>query len=55
MCINENLPLIEECEEDYDFGFIEQNNPNIEINIRQNPELTAGRRVRQQIVERFYT
>jgi len=56
LCINENIPLIDEFEEDYDLGFNEQNNANIDvINNRQNPELTAGRRVRQQIVERIYT
>lgn len=49
LCINENIPLIDEFEEDYDLGFIEQNNTNIDIiNNKQNPELTAGRRVRQQ-------
>ncbi|XP_050065116.1 putative nuclease HARBI1 [Aphis gossypii] len=55
LCVNENIPIIDEFEEDCDFGFIEQNNADIDVNIRQNPELTAGRRVRQQIVERFYT
>ncbi|CAI6376316.1 unnamed protein product [Macrosiphum euphorbiae] len=56
LCINENIPLIDEFEDDYDLGFIEQNNANIDnINNRQNPEFIAGRRVRQQIVERFYT
>lgn len=56
LCINENIPLIDEFEEDYDLGFIEQNNANIDIiNNRRNPEPTAGRLVRQQIVERFYT
>jgi len=51
----ENIPIIDEFEEDCDFGFIEQNNADIDVNIRQNPELIAGRRVRQQIVEQFYT
>jgi len=53
--INENIPLIDEFEDDYDLGFIVQNIANIDNINRQNPELIAGRRVRQQIVERFYT
>lgn len=51
----EKIPLIEESDEDCDFGFIEQDNQNIQMNMRQNAELAAGCRVRQQIVQRFYS
>lgn len=39
LCITENISLIEKCEMDNDFGFIEQNvdSIDVDVNIRKMP------------------
>jgi len=55
LCIEENVPLIDDNVEDDDFGIYHIDN-NEEMTLgRQNPELVAGLRFRQNIVNRLFT
>ncbi|XP_008182278.1 putative nuclease HARBI1 [Acyrthosiphon pisum] len=58
LCIMDNIPLYNEDFDtnEVDYGIFQQNNvDNAHIDDRGNPELTAGQRARQQIVDRYFT
>ena len=59
LCIEENIPLLNETDDVDDIGNIDLGlyhfNQNEDIQNRQNPELLAGRRFRQNIVNRLFT
>lgn len=55
LCIVENIPLIEEDVEEDDFGMYQVNDNEEMTQNRQNPELVAGFRFRQNIVNRLFT
>lgn len=55
LCIEENVPLIDEEVEDDDFGIYQVVDNEEMSQSRQNPELVAGLRFRQNIVNRLFT
>ncbi|XP_050065584.1 putative nuclease HARBI1 isoform X1 [Aphis gossypii] len=55
LCIEENVPLINEEVEDDDFGIYQAVDNEEMSQSRQNPELVAGLRFRQNIVNRLFT
>lgn len=55
LCIEENVPLIDEEVEDDDFGIYQAVDNEEMSQSRQNPELVAGLRFRQNIVNRLFT
>lgn len=56
LCIEQNIPLIDEGEvNDSDLGVYNIDLNEDEAQNRQNPELVAGLRFRQNIVNRLFT
>lgn len=56
LCIEQNIPLIDEDEMDgYDLGVYNIDLNEDAVQNRQHPELVAGLRFRQNIVNRLFT
>jgi len=54
LCIEENVPLIDDDIEDDDLGIYHVDDNEEMTQGRQNPELVAGLRFRQNIVNRLF-